>query len=61
MAEENKIKETISEVKKTLQKKKEPEKKVELDRVYVVPLRRGYLKVPQYKRAKKADKTLKEF
>ncbi|MCK5449368.1 50S ribosomal protein L31e [Candidatus Pacearchaeota archaeon] len=35
--------------------------KVELEREYVVPLRKGSLKVPQYRRAKKAVKTLKEF
>lgn len=42
-------------------KKQEKEEKVELERVYVVPLRKGFLKVPKYKRAKKAVKTLKEF
>ena len=35
--------------------------KVELERDYVVPLRKGWLKVPKYKRANKAVKTLKEF
>ena len=40
-------------------KTKEP--KVELEREYVVPLRKGWLKVPEYKRASKAVKTLKEF
>jgi large subunit ribosomal protein L31e len=60
--QEEKVKPTIADVKKAIQgKKKESEKKVELDRIYVVPLRKGYLKVPQYKRAKKAVKTLKEF
>jgi large subunit ribosomal protein L31e len=33
----------------------------ELEREYTVPLRSGFLKVPRYKRAKKAIKTLKEF
>ncbi|MFA5485412.1 MAG: 50S ribosomal protein L31e [Candidatus Pacearchaeota archaeon] len=42
-------------------KKDVKEEKIELERVYVVPLRKGFLKVPQYKRAKKAVKTLKEF
>ncbi len=42
-------------------KAKTEEKKPELERIYVVPLRKGYMKVPQYKRAKKAVKTLKEF
>lgn len=35
--------------------------KVELEREYVVPLKRGVLNVPHYRRAKKAVKTLKEF
>ena len=34
---------------------------IELEREYIVPLKRGSLKVPRYKRAKKAVKTLKEF
>jgi large subunit ribosomal protein L31e len=46
---------------KKTSKKKGKEEKPELERVYVVPLRKGYMKVPQYKRAKKAVKTLKEF
>lgn len=33
----------------------------ELEREYVIPLRKGSMKVPRYKRAKKAIKTLKEF
>ncbi len=37
------------------------EQKVVLEREYIVPLRAGWLKVPLYKRAKKALKTLKEF
>ncbi|MBW3015737.1 50S ribosomal protein L31e [Candidatus Woesearchaeota archaeon] len=32
-----------------------------LERVYNVPLRREWLKVPRYNRAKKASKALKEF
>ncbi|MCK4650094.1 60S ribosomal protein L31 [Candidatus Pacearchaeota archaeon] len=44
-----------------VEKKKEKEKKVELEREYVVPLRKGSLNVPQYRRAKKAVKVLKEF
>ena len=51
-----------SAVKKSKSKDKKGEKKeVELERVYVVPMRRGFLKVPAYRRAKKAIKTLKEF
>jgi len=41
--------------------KKEPEKKVTLERAYNVPLRKGWLKAPRYKRSKKAVKTLREF
>lgn len=41
--------------------KKENTAKVEYDREYIVPLRQGWLKVPEYKRANKAVKTLKEF
>ena len=41
--------------------KKEIEPKIILEREYIVPLRRGWLKVPMYKRANKAVKTLKEF
>jgi large subunit ribosomal protein L31e len=39
----------------------ENKSKIVLEREYVVPLRTGWLKVPMYKRAKKAVKTLKEF
>tara|TARA_Y100000034_G_C6868425_1_gene396044 strand:- start:828 stop:1406 length:579 start_codon:yes stop_codon:yes gene_type:complete len=42
-------------------KPKKIEPKVELEREYIVPLRKGWLKVPEYKRANKALKTLKEF
>src|SRR4030042_6136127 len=41
--------------------KKEIEPKIILEREYLVPLRKGWLKVPKYKRANKAVKTLKEF
>jgi len=41
--------------------KKDTTPKVEYDREYIVPLRHGWLKVPVYKRANKAVKTLKEF
>ena len=41
--------------------KKEQEPKSVLEREYIVPLRKGWLKVPEYKRANKAVKTLKEF
>ena len=42
-------------------KQKKSEAKLILEREYIVPLRKGWLKVPKYKRAKKAIKTLKEF
>ena len=43
--------------------KKKEEKKAEivLERIYVVPLRREWLKVPKYKRAAKAVRGLREF
>jgi len=42
-------------------KKKKIEPKITIEREYTVPLRKGWLKVPEYKRANKALKTLKEF
>lgn len=42
-------------------KTKKLEPKLVLEREYTVPLRKGWLKVPEYKRANKAVKTLKEF
>jgi len=42
-------------------KPKKTEPKVILEREYIVPLRKGWLKVPNHKRANKAVKTLKEF
>ena len=48
-------------VEKSSKKSEKKESKVELEREYVVPLRRGFLNVPHYRRAKKAVKTLKEF
>jgi len=42
-------------------KEKQTEPKIVLEREYNVPLRKGWLKVPEYKRASKAVKTLKEF
>ncbi len=42
-------------------KPKKIEPKVTIEREYIVPLRKGWLKVPKYKRANKAMKTLKEF
>jgi len=53
----------FEEPKKEKESKKEKKGgvKVELEREYVVPLRRGFLNVPRYKRAKKAVRILKEF
>ena len=48
-------------VEKKVKKEKKVETKVELEREYVVPLKRGVLNVPHYRRAKKAVKVLKEF
>ncbi len=42
-------------------KEKKSAVKVELEREYVVPLKRGVLNVPHYRRAKKAVRVLKEF
>ena len=42
-------------------KGKTNEPKILIEREYIVPLRKGWLKVPKYKRANKAVKTLKEF
>ncbi len=41
--------------------KKSAEPKIILEREYIAPLRKGWLKVPDYKRANKAVKTLKQF
>jgi large subunit ribosomal protein L31e len=42
-------------------KTKPTEPKIVLERYYIVPLRRKWLKVPEYKRANKAVKALKQF
>jgi large subunit ribosomal protein L31e len=41
--------------------KKKEEAKIVLERVYTVPLRREFLKVPRYKRAVKAMRALRAF
>lgn len=41
--------------------KAKEEKKQILERAYTIPLRQEFLKVPRYKRAKKAAKAVKEF
>ena len=50
-----------SEKKEKVSKKDKEKEVVELEREYIVPLRRGFLKVPRYRRAKKAVRVLKEF
>lgn len=42
-------------------KDKKSEPKIILEREYIVPLRKEWLKVPKYKRANKAVKALKQF
>lgn len=63
--EEKKIekKEKAKESKPAVAKesKKEKVETVELEREYVIPLRKGLLKVPRYKRAKKAIRLIREF
>lgn len=41
--------------------KKEIEPKIVLEREYIIPLRKEWLKVPEYKRANKAVKAIKQF
>jgi ribosomal protein L31E len=59
--EGNKKEESKPAIKKESKKEKKIESKIELEREYIVPLKRGVLNVPQYRRAKKAIRTLKEF
>lgn len=64
MAEDKKtkIQETIEKAKEAIKPKEEKkEEKIELEREYVIPIRKRILKVPRYKRAKRAIKTIKEF
>jgi ribosomal protein L31E len=41
--------------------KKETEPKITLERTYIIPLRRQWLKVPEYKRVNKAVKAIRQF
>ena len=60
--EEKKKEEPKSVDNKKIKSKKDNKKEVvELEREYIVPLKRGVLNVPQYRRAKKAVRVLKEF
>ena len=47
--------------KKADKKSVKVEEVIELEREYVIPLKRSVLKAPQYRRAKKAIKTIREF
>jgi len=58
--EENKGK-SVPAVSKVAKKGKGKVEVVELEREYVIPLKKGVLKVPQYRRAKKAIRVMKEF
>jgi len=42
-------------------KEKKSDSKIELEREYVIPLKRTVLKAPQYRRAKKAIKAIRDF
>lgn len=57
---EKKSQSAVEKIRKT-KKEKANKNEVAIEREYVVPLRKGSMKVPAYKRAKKAVKTLKEF
>ena len=54
-------KENKKKGKKDDKKSVKVEEIVELEREYVIPLKRSVLKAPQYRRAKKAIKTIREF
>ena len=55
------IEESKSAIQKTSGNKKSTEAKVELEREYIVPLKKESIKAPRYRRAKKAVRVLKEF
>lgn len=57
--ENKESKPAVEKVSKKAEKKSEGT--VELEREYIVPMRKGIMNVPRYRRAKKAVKTLKEF
>jgi large subunit ribosomal protein L31e len=60
-----KLEETINKAKEVVKAKENKtdvkEEKPELEREYIIPIRRRILKVPRYKRAKRAIKTIREF
>lgn len=53
------IKERLTDIKTS--KKETTKEKVELEREYIIPLRKKFLKVQRYKRATKAIKIIREF
>ncbi len=63
--EKEKMEETKKDIEKKkevkVEKKKDSEEKPELEREYVIPVRKRILKVPRYKRAKRAIRTIQEF
>ncbi|MFA5061116.1 MAG: 50S ribosomal protein L31e [Candidatus Pacearchaeota archaeon] len=64
LSKENSAKETSKKESKPAVKKdtkKVKEEKIELEREYVIPLRKSVLKAQRYRRAKKAIKVIKEF
>ena len=56
-----KVEKSPSAVEKKVKVKKDKKEIVELEREYIVPLKKGVLNVPHYRRAKKAVRVLKEF
>lgn len=61
------VEKSAKEASKPAVEKEKPDKeskkvaKVELEREYIIPLRRGVLKAPRYRRAKKAIRIIREF
>ena len=57
------LKDKVAEAKggKKEKESKKDDSKIVSEREYIVPLRKEWLKVPRYRRAKKATKALKEF
>ncbi len=56
---ESKVKKDLAEAVKKVKDKTEG--KIELEREYIIPLRKQFLKVQRYRRAKKAVKAIKQF
>ncbi len=61
VVEEVKPKASKPAVTKASKKAEKKAESSEVEREYIVPMRKGFLKAPHYRRAKKAVKTLKEF